>query len=454
MFNRFYWFQQMRFSGFVFFLFIGVATVTVGCLCSDAPTDEMRLKKKIDTSVVHLYVASKVAITKTDASPQVKAAKAKLIQFVKSVEAAHHRHRMEKKNTGESVDDGARAETGSEQGGTVQFSASDWLAIAKSLWALKKEGEKIVQNDSEDEYAPILPVFLKHSGVNEQLIAMIDVKTEHALLYLVMSMLNIHEKSPVAVPGEILLYEAWKTDPEQIAFPSVAGPFHAMKAWTYGSNDLCDLSLAEAQSAEAWQLDSTAFGGEFRTIAQSKTAPALTNVEQLNAAVHAGGFGSVAYCHYARGNDKEARPHLRKFIDYSSQTGVLKDEDIAALEIFYQCGGDDASIEKGQTMLADIVKRADLPKEEIDVLTAYCDAADQTSIDAVRKVLFVAKVIQIGHRTAKESGLYDSLQGSEVYQTIAGFAGATEKLSATDTSQVKTKLNDIKNRAGDWLNKE
>src|SRR4051812_45373194 len=58
-----------------------------GCHCGKK-TDEQILRERIDVTPVHLYVATKIAVTKSDGSPEVAEAKKEILAVIDVLDKA------------------------------------------------------------------------------------------------------------------------------------------------------------------------------------------------------------------------------------------------------------------------------------------------------------------------------------------------------------------------------
>ncbi|MBN2525993.1 MAG: hypothetical protein JXR76_06330 [Deltaproteobacteria bacterium] len=393
-----------------------------GCLCSEKLSDEERLLRRVDSSKVHLYVATKVAITKVDADPKVAKAKQQLMKLIGtwSTTAKPRQPVAPSESSGDS-------DASVKENSDAQISPGELLTIGRHLWNLKQTGADIVRGEGEDTLLPALPVLLKAAGANGPLVERINMPTEHALFYLVFSILKFHKTSPVPIPEEILLYEAWHTDPEKISFAGLAPAFHALKAWTYGANDFCDLSAKEADAAAAKPLNDAQLMSDLQMLSLANDEQTLENAQQISAAISAVGFGSTALCHLSRGDDRLARPFVRKFIDYGAKTNVMPTADVILLEAFYECGGDNDAVQSGLKRLKKFASHNPLEKETVEALQAYCEANEKTQVDAARKLLFAGKMLELTTRVATQHNMGEKMENTALFRVISGFAHTLQK---------------------------
>ena len=229
----------------------------IGLSCGKK-TDEEILKERIDSPVVHLYLASKIAILKADQSAEAKAARDELMRAIAAL----------------------RGTEGPE--GERRLSPRDALTLAKALYELRAEGKELLESGDEKGMAPILPKLFKPTP---ELAQVLDLNLEHALLLGGLLGIKFHPRTPAPVPDEILLYEAWMTKPAELKLPGIKSPAHALKAVVYGQNELCDLASAEAASARAISADVANTGNALKTLSGGAAKPSDDAAKKFDAAM-------------------------------------------------------------------------------------------------------------------------------------------------------------------------
>jgi hypothetical protein len=352
------------------------ATAVAGCLCSREQTDEERLKKQLDTTSVHVYVALKVALTRTK---------------------------------------------------TPELKLDDPVELGKALWELRETGARIVRGEGDDEVGPLIPGLLAEAGASPELVAAIDANGEHALFLLVMSILKSHPRSPVPVPVELVLYEAWKTNPSKIEVPGAAAPLHGVEAWIYGTNGYCDLAQAEADELTRTRFDPAELKRGLKLLGV-EADPQAGDLGWIGPALEAIGHGSVAICNLERGDDPKARAATRKFIDAARRAGI-QGEDLDFLEIYVECGDDDPAA--GRKRLDGLLaarggKLTD--HEDLQLLGAYCEAADATSNEKLRKVVLAAKLVGIAFEKIEQAEASERFEQTEAFRAARDVAEAAESI--------------------------
>jgi hypothetical protein len=393
-------------------LLLAAAASSSSCLCSRDETDEERLKKRLDTTSVHVYVALKVALTQGATDPA----------------AAQARDRAR------ALFDSLRASRRSGEGGgeaAAKPGLGDALELGKALWGLRETGARIARGEGDDQVGPLLPGLLAEAGASPELIAAIDANAEHALLLSVMAVLKAHPRSPVPVPVEIVLYEAWKTDPEALKIPGTAAPLHAVKGWLYGTNGFCDLAQTEAAAVERANIDPAELvrGLELLGVPRPTGAEGqATDLAWLDPALEAIGYGAVAICNMDRGDDEKARAATRKLLAAARRAGI-DGEELQYLEAYVECGEDDPAA--GRKRLERLLaarggKLAD--HEDLQVLGAYCEAADATSNEKLRKVVLAAKLVAIAFEKVEQAEAAERFEQTEAFRAAQDVAATAEAI--------------------------
>lgn len=397
----------MKKTDFVSALLPVCAIAASGCLCSRERTDEERLAEQLDTTAVHVYVALKVALTSGADDPATREA------------SQRARALLEKLRTSRSGG-GEGAEVG----------VGDAVALAKALWGLRETGARIARGEGE-EAGVLLPAVLARAGAPPELVAAIDANAEHALFLVVLSVLKVHPRSPVPVPEEIVLYEAWKTDPPQVAIPGAAATLHAVKAWVYGNNGYCDLAESETTAVERAGLDSAELTQGLALLGmtgRSEAGGAVDDLSWVGPMLELVGHGAVAICNLDRGDDPKARAATRRFIASAREAG-LAGEELEFLEAYVECG--EGQAEAGRARLKKIAAArggSEAQHEDLQMLGAYCEAADATSNETLRKVVLAAKLAGLAFGKLQQSGAAEELERTDVYRAVEDVAATRDAL--------------------------
>jgi hypothetical protein len=309
---------------------LAASLAVAGCHCGKK-SDEEILKERIDTTSVHLYLATKVAITKSDSSPEVKQARKDLLAALEVLSRvpAHLR--------GSAAPPPAASATGPAPAASAtdvapaasaspgsELTAADMAKLVKALWGLRSEGKEILESGREDTLPPVLPILLGRESLDPEIQAIFDTNTEHALFFLVLFGLKFHPRSPVPVPPEILLYEAWMTKTDKLKLAGMVPPVHSLKAVIYGQNELCDLSAAEGEGLEKYDRSKSGadLAATFKVLGANPSALDAKEQAELDAAWRALAHGAAAGCFLQRDEKEKALDSLGKFITAAHDAGV------------------------------------------------------------------------------------------------------------------------------------
>lgn len=390
--------------------------LVAGCDCGDK-SDEEILAERIDTSSVHLYVAAKVALTKSGDDPQILEARERITALVAAFAAAQ------------------QGEAGSAEGlaeaATNTMSAAELVALASALYELRATGAEIVRSGSEDDLQPLLPALLQGAGAGDLPLAQdMNISTDHAVFFAGLWVLKVHPRAPTPVPQEILLYEASRIDTEQLDIPGLAIGIHGLRSYTYATNELCDLAKRDADALESLREASieelfVAFGG-----ARMSEEEQRAGLAGLRALAH----GSTAYCFFGREEPDEAREELEHFAQAAEDAGASP-ADLGLIRAYLAYNADDLDEARAQLTLA---KQADWIEDDyradIDELIEHLDREDTDALDAFfDKAFFARFAAELVLREAEEAGLFDSLKETPAYQTVHAFLAATNQALAGGT---------------------
>ena len=376
------------------------------CDCREK-TEEERLREQVDTTKVHLWVATKVAVTKAQSDdPDVQKARRQLMAVI----AAYH-----------------AARSGEAPGEAPTLSASEAVDLAVALWELRATGARIVREDSEDELDPVLPVLLAQRGVSDELLAQLDANTEHALLMIGLFALKLHPKSPSPVPTEILLYEAMHVDADELALPGLADPTRAVRSYLYAQSDYCDLAqddaeaLDEGETQELAELLAAVGGAELPPTDLQRTAGAIRGIAH----------GSTALCYLNREDEDAAQEELEAFVE-SAEQGGAPPEDLAMIRAYLAYREDDLAETRRQLALAKGSELLDdQEREQIDGLIAQLDREESGALDGVFDKAFLGSAfLKVAWHEAEKAGLFDALAEAPLFHGVRDFVqGATGAVS-------------------------
>lgn len=273
-------------------------------------TDEERLKSKLDSLKVHLYLTGKAAVAKTAHSDEAKALKDSLLAV--GAGAARTVEGLQEKE----------AEPVAAQESSVKLSLKEVAGLGKALWDMRAVGKQVL-GDDKNALPPVLPVLLAPLGVSPELVSRLDRPTDHAALFVALALVKLHPDLPVPLAPELILYEGSRTVPEQVKVPGFAQPLYALKAYTLAMSELCDLAHKEVKGLEALGASEAAqLGAGLKLLTSKEVALSPEQVGAVDSASRALAQGSLALCFQEREQWKEAQVALSQFLDTAEQAGV------------------------------------------------------------------------------------------------------------------------------------
>lgn len=395
-----------------------VAASACDCDCSE-PTEEERLRAMIDTSSVHLYVAMKIAVTKTGDDPQVQRTRAQLLEVFAAL-----RRLSEERSAGDTSESLEEAVAG------AVATSGNVLTLARALYELRAEGAEVVRTRSEDGLSPVLPVILAERA--PELLPYWDMNTEHAVFLLALFVLKSHEKSPAPIPMEVLLYEAWMTDPATLRLPGLEAPVRSVRAHLYAGRALCDLARADADAlAEADpEARHRAMRETFDTIGSAATDEEIRMLAALSRAL---AHGSTALCYMDRKEDEKAREELQRFVDAAEDAGVPPADTaiIRAYLAFHQ--GDIEATRRYLEQAKESELFDEREREDIDELLRYLrETEDPDALtELYDRAFFATFTVRLVLHRIERSGLVEHLEESPVYAgAYAWVVGAGRTIGA------------------------
>jgi hypothetical protein len=375
--------------------------------CSCRKTDEEILKERIDTTSVHLYLASKIAILKADQSPEAKKARDDLVAAMKALQGS------------KATSEGSK------------MTATDVLVLVKSLYSLNKEGKELLRSGNEKGMKPFLPVLFTPSP---ELGAVLDLNLEHAFLLAGLFTAKFHPDTKVPVPDEIALYEAWMTDPALLPLDGLKPLVRTMKAVLYANNELCDLAGKEGKAAEAerGKLDGGTLSAAFSTVNGSPAKVTDDQAKQTSAASRALIHGMTAVCYMKRdeGDDaKKSIDELDGFLQAADEMGIRSKETVFIRAYVLIQRGDRDGAKKALTAVRDDPTVDEATKKDLQNLIDHL-ADDGFIAGYFDRIFFVKTTTLIVLRRLDEAGVFDGIKQSELVKTIDGYLSATTQALA------------------------
>jgi hypothetical protein len=368
-----------------------------GCTCG-RKSDEELLRERIDTTSVHLYLATKIAVLKADQSPEAKKARDQLVELAETLE-------------GKPSKDGGRA-----------MSAGDYLTLAKLLWALRSEGQELLESGDEKGLEPLLPKLFEPSP---ELAEVLDLNMEHAFLLTGMFVLRFHPRSPLPIPWEVILYEAWMTDAGKLKLPAMAPFVHTIKAVAYGQTELCDLAAKETAAAEEELGRVDELAAASKTLTGKDVAVEAETARQVGASVRALGHGMAGLCYLNRDQKDEGLAEIDAMLKAADEAGIAK-EDTALLRCY-------VALERGDREAAKVAledakrskKLSDEDRKDIDALSKALSEGDDDTLGSYFDRAFLAVFAsKLTLRHLDELGAFDAIENSELARTLDGYLAA------------------------------
>lgn len=407
-----------------------------GCSCHK--TDEEILRERLDTTSVHLYLASKIAILKADQSPEAKRARDDLVAVMKSIEG-----------TGTAT----TSSTTPAAAPVRKMTAHDTLVLLQSLYSLKSEGRDLLRSGNEKGMKPFLPLlFQAPPGLQSAF----DLSLEHAILLVGLFVAKFHPKTQVPVPDEIALYEAWMTDPSALKIAGLAPFLRTIRGVLFANNDLCDLARREVSEtdAEAARADAATLSDALGTLSGEKTQVTAEQARAATVAFRALGHGTAAICYMKRdrGDDgKKAVDELDAFVKAADEMGIRSTETALIGAYVAIRRGDRA---RAKSVLEEASKDPGLArdpkqKKDIDDLLAHLND-DGFVAKRFHRLFFLKTVTVMVLRHLDEAGVFDALKRSALARAVDGYVGATGRALekgkdalSTGTDAVRDKLKDV-----------
>ncbi|MBX3251111.1 MAG: hypothetical protein KF901_28300 [Myxococcales bacterium] len=380
---------------------LAVLLVLGACDCG-RKSDEEILAERIDSTPVHVYLAAKIALTKGGDDPEIVEARR---VFSAAMTSPHVLGAL------------VRGE-----GDAPALSPSDALALTRALVGMKGLGQRALREGKDDELEPLLPALLGLAGHGDALPG-VDRNTDHALFFLGLWVAKVHPKVPTPIPQEVLLYEASRTDAAALAWPALAPPVLSLRAYTYATNELCDLARRDATALGALQGRAVALQGLFTPVGGSAldAESAVVVDEGLLSIAHA----STAVCYYGRGEREQGDEALGHFVDAAARMGTPP-EDLALVRAYLAYRRGDLADARAMLTLAKSSSRWDeRERRRIDELLTHLDRDDTGALDRFfDKVFFASFAVKVAFDALEKTGAPAAIAETPFFRTMSGFTGA------------------------------
>lgn len=421
-----------------------------GCHCGRKPDAEI-LRARIDTTPVHLYVASKIAVTKADASPEVAEAKKQLFIVLDVLDKARAASAVPVASASAvPVASAAPAvvPAAASSAAPPALGAADYARLAVALWKLRAEGQALVRSGGEEGLTPVLPVLLRDTKLPGETLALFDTQTEHALFLMAFFLARIDTRSPVPVPDEIVLYEAFMTRSGAMKLAGFEPLVQAIKAAVYGSNALCDLAAAEAAGADRASVDVAAAVESSRRLAGGQAAMTAVQAETANTAARALAHGYAGVCYFGREQRAEGVAELDHFLSLAHTLGVpLGETALLRAYVAYEKGDHDAArraLEEARDFPGTDPDTRAMIEQTLPRLARNDDGAVRKAFGKATLALLAGRIV---YRQLERAGVFDALADAPPVRKLRGFSGAVAG-GASDARGSLPSLDDVKKRLG------
>jgi len=400
---------------------LAAAIALAGCR---KKSEEDILKERIDATPVHLWLATKIALDPVGGDEDTKAARKALRTVI------------------------AAAQT--KDAGQLEIEPSDAAALALSLWKLRGLGKEAFARNSVSIPKPFLATLVTQKGELDELL---DARTEHALLLIGLTVAKVHPKLAVPIPPEILLYEAWWTDPDKVSIATFGPIARAFKAYVYGTSELCDLAQKEADKIPAdgdvFSADAIAHDAELLTGKEQKVVPSDT--KDLGGLVSTLANGSTAVCYVQRKEPEKATKSLRRVLDTAEAQG-LKGYGVDFLRGYVECADGDAKL--GEKKLKAVIANKQASKREresAEILLSRCGQKGAMA-KALDRVALGSVIALLALDYLEHSGMVDAVLATKLSRSIVGVITAAGG-SVEQGKTVVPSYDDAKKGVKGWFSK-
>ncbi len=414
------------------FVAVAVLVTIAGSSGCRKKTDEQRLRAKIDCTTVHLYVATKVALTGDPTNADVQNTRRLLFT------AAQTSMRLFAA-TEHALNRTAGATPTQAVAPTETLHPQDIATLAVALWRLRAEGARLVRTGDDDRIPSVILAIATIASLTlaPELRSMLNPSAEHALFFMVLLAMRFDSRVPIPVPPELLLYEADRTHAEQTGLLGLEGLLHAAKAYVYGTNDFCDLAKVETRAVDAAQMDPLLAASTLRTLSNNRVSLQRSEALSMNASARVLAHGSIAMCAAKQGDTRQTINELGSVLDALNDLGISSDET-ATLRAF-------VAYEQGNTTGARAALAQARQSTTIDATTRNQIAALDAAIAAndrraVRHVMNDAAIAQILARILycrlERSGALAAFRQTPIFQQVDGYL----RTASRTVSQASTTL--------------
>ena len=384
--------------------------------CRRRKSDEEMLRERIDVTSVHLYVATRYALTAPESDADARVVRNDLATLVHATQAAvaaiNGSHRTD-----------ASAPT---------LAAGDLPRLTLALWQLRSQARRLMREAPEHDVPPVFPSLISaRLGVDQSALWTRD--TEHAFLLAVFLALKFEERDPVPLPIEMVLYEAWMTRPDHLPAPGLESLAHGMKATVFGLNDLCDLSATEAAhpSLERSASARAATASSLAAITGRDLSLDARELALIDASARAAAHGSASVCFYfSRRDTVRGLSELRRFVEAAHDAGVPPSKTATIRAWIAYEDGDMAAARRALDEARNDPDASPETRRALDELlhdfTVHDDGAVARYYDKAHLTVLVARMVL---DTLDRSGAFDGVKNSDIGRTLEGYGVAASRVT-------------------------
>jgi hypothetical protein len=390
-----------------------------GCSCHKK-TDEEILKERIDAMPVHLWLSAKIALGTDDTSKDVKTARTLLLELVDAA--------IKKDPKAASI------------------SPKQAASLAIALWQLRGLGKEAFEKNRADVPKLVLPQWLKTGSELDQIL---DANLEHSLFFVGLTVAKVHPDYGLPIPPEILLYEAWWSDVDDMKVKSLGPLVRGFKAYVYGTSELCDLANKESKKIESGDLLDADLAADAKLFGAKGVEITKEEAVQANAAIAVLANGSTALCYMQRKEPEKANPPMHRMLDDADKLGITGPE-VEFLRGYVECA--DGDEKKGRKALQSIIDDDKTPKPRKDAAKAImlaCGKHGGVLGGVTERVVLGTVVGLLAYEYLDRSGLVDDLKDTPIARSIGGLVGGVSGALSKGQSSIPS-LDDAKNKAKSW----
>jgi hypothetical protein len=371
-----------------------------GCSCRKK-TDEEILKERIDAMPVHLWLSAKIALGTDDSNKDVKVARKLLLQVI----------------------DAAIKKDGKD----VELGPKEAASLALALWELRGLGKEAFEKNRADVPKLVLPQWLKGAEGLEEIL---DANLEHALFFLALTVAKVHPDYGLPIPPEILLYEAWWSDVDNMKVKSAGPIVRGFKAYIYGTSELCDLANREAKKIDSDDLVAADLAADAKLFGAKGVDITKAEAREANAAIAVLANGATALCYMQRNEPEKANAPMHRMLDDADTLGLTGPE-VEFLRGYVECAdGDEKTGRKALQSILDDDKTPKPRKEAAKAILLACGKHGGVLGGVTERVVLGTVIGLLAYEHLERSGLVDDLKGTPVARSMLGLVtGVTSALS-------------------------